>query len=143
MSISTEYLERCITSLETGVELITQADPSDKLYDVYRSAVIKEFELTLEQSGKLLRRALLPYFSSKKKLDELVFVEYFKHAANHGMIDIDAAERWAVYRKNRNSTAHDYGLQFVEQTLPLLPSFVEDTRALLAVFRRIDDDTIA
>lgn len=143
MSISTEYLGRCIMSLDTGVEAISGTDPSDKLYDVHRSAVIKEFELTLEQSGKLLKRALLPYFPSKKKLDELVFVEYFKHAAKCGLMDIATAERWTIYRVNRNSTAHDYGLRFVEQTLPLLPKCVEDAKALLATLQRIDEDAQA
>lgn len=135
MSISTEYLEGCITSLETGVELITQADPSDKLYDVYRSAVIKEFELTLEQSGKLLQKALRPYFASNKQADKLTFRQGFSHAVKHGIISPEMCERWLVYRNNRNDTAHDYGVVFAEQTLPLLPEFVKASRELLEILR--------
>lgn len=140
MSISTEYLARCIASLETGVQLITQTSPSDKLYDVYRSAVIKEFELTLEQSGKLLRRVLRPYFESNRKADKLRFRQRFCHAVKFGVITPDTCERWLVYRNNRNDTAHDYGKAFAEQTLPLLPDFVIDAKGLLEILKAALDD---
>ena len=140
MSISTEYLAPCIASLETGVELITQTSPSDKFYDVYRSAVIKEFELTLEQSGKLLKKVLRPYFESNRKADELRFRQGFCHAVKFGVIAPDMCERWLVYRNNRNDTAHDYGKAFAEQTLPLLPDFVTDVKDLLEILKAALDD---
>ena len=140
MNISTEYLARCIKSLETGVEIISETDVSDKLYDVYRSAVIKEFELTLEQSGKLLRKALRPYFASNRQADKLTFRQVFCHATKHCVITPEFCERWLVYRKNRNDTAHDYGQAFADQTLPLLPEFVQDAKALLEILRTANDD---
>ena len=140
MSISAEHLARCITSLETGVQLITQTNSSDKFYDVYRSAVIKEFESTLEQSGKLLRRVLRPYFESNRKADQLRFRQGFCYAAKFGVIAPDTCERWLVYRNNRNDTAHDYGKAFAEQTLPLLPDFVIDAKELLEILKAALDD---
>jgi hypothetical protein len=58
MTLDTVYLERCIATLSKAHALLTKADPENIDYDVYRSASIKEFELILEQSGKLLRKGL-------------------------------------------------------------------------------------
>ncbi len=52
----------------------------------------------LEQSGKLLRKRLAPYFASNRQADRLVFKDLFRHAAKHGLIDADAVERWLRYR---------------------------------------------
>ena len=50
--------------------------------------------------------------------------------ANLGRINPRHCERWLIYRDNRNSTAHDYGLGFAEETLVLLPQFIKDATAL-------------
>ncbi len=47
----------------------------------------------------------------------------------------EAVTRWFAYRDNRNSTAHDYGVGFAEETLRLLPDFIADARALESVLR--------
>ena len=67
MSIDTTFLRRCIASLERAVEGIeTKADRDDVMYDIYRAACVKEFELVLEQSGKLLRKRLAAWFASNR-----------------------------------------------------------------------------
>ena len=43
------------------------------------------------------------------------------------------------YRDNRNDTAHDYGEDFAETTLKLLPAFVQDAKALASVIDQSDD----
>lgn len=45
-----------------------------------------------------------------------------------------------LYRDNRNETAHDYGMDFAEATLPKLPAFAADARALAAVIAEGGDD---
>ena len=107
--------------------------PDDILYDIYRAACVKEFELALEQSGKLLKKRLRPWFASNRQTDRLAFKDVFRHAAKHGLIPADACERWLEYRDNRNDTAHDYGHGFAEATPKLLPRFVDDARQLAAV----------
>ena len=79
------------------------------------------------------------YFASNRQADRLHFKDLFRHAARHSLIAADAAERWLRYRDNRNDTAHDYGEDFAEATLKLLPAFVEDARSLAAVIERNDD----
>lgn len=56
MQIETSYYERCIDTLERAHELLLKANSENIEYDMYRSACIKEFEIILEQSGKLLRK---------------------------------------------------------------------------------------
>ena len=141
MSIDTTFLRRCIASLELAVEGVeSQEDREDFMYDIYRAACVKEFELVLEQSGKLLRKRLAPWFASNRQADRLYFKDIFRHAARHGLIPPGAVERWLRYRDNRNYTAHDYGENFAEATLRLLPSFIEDAKALAEVIERANDD---
>ena len=141
MSIDTTFLRRCIASLERAVEEIGRLDESeDVLYDIFRGACVKEFELVLEQSGELLRKRLAPYFPSNRQADRFNFKDLLRHAARHDLIDTDAVERWLRYRDNRNETAHDYdGENFAETTLKLLPAFVEDARALANMIEQAAD----
>jgi len=130
VSIDTIFLRRCIDSLERALEQLDRPDLDDIMYDVYRAACVKEFELILEQSGKLLRKRLATFFASNRQADRLAFKDLFRHAVKHGLIKPEAGERWLQYRDNRNDTAHDYGEQFAEATLKLLPAFITDAKVL-------------
>jgi hypothetical protein len=130
MKLETEYYNRCISTLEKAYSLLLGASPELIDYDMYRSACVKEFEIILEQSGKLLRKVLKPYFHSSKAVDQLIFKEVFRQAALRSIIDIDLCERFLEYRDNRNNTAHDYGVNFAEETLLLLPGFIADAKLL-------------
>ena len=140
MSIDTTFLRRCILTLELALSKLRGGQTDDFVYDIYRAACVKEFELVLEQSGKLLRKRLAAFFASNRQADRLAFKDLFRHAAKHGLIEIDAVERWLLYRDNRNKTAHDYGEGFAETTLKLLPDFIADAKALASVFEEADDD---
>jgi len=130
MRINTEHLNRCIQTLEKSLDALGKSEAGSIEYEVFRNATVKGFELTLEVSGKLLRKALKPYYATPKTVDELVFKDLFRHAAKHGILAIDEVERWFKYRDNRNNTAHDYGVGFAEETLALLPGFIEDAKRL-------------
>ena len=128
--IDTTYLQRCLDTLERALDQLGRHEADSIMHDVYRAACVKEFELVLEQSGKLLKKRLRPWFASNKQVDRLVFKDVFRHAAKHGLIEAEACERWLRYRDNRNDTAHDYGEAFAVETLRLLPSFLADAKAL-------------
>lgn len=51
--INTEYLEKNITVLEKSYEMLQQATEGTIDYELYRNSLVKGFEMTLEQSGKL------------------------------------------------------------------------------------------
>lgn len=133
MKLDTAYYERCITTLEKAHMLLQKADPQNIDYDMYRSACIKEFEIILEQSGKLLRKVLKPYFHSAKAVDQLTFKDVFRNAVLRGLISDETCEQWLIYRDNRNNTAHDYGVNFAEETLLLLPQFIKDASLLAKI----------
>ncbi len=140
MSIDTTFLRRCIASLERAIAGIEQYEADDILHDIYRAACVKEFELVLEQSGKLLRKRLTAYFASNQQADHLYFKDLFRHAARYDLIDCEAVERWLGYRDNRNDTAHNYGEDFAEATLKLLPVFVEDAKTLADMIEAANDE---
>ncbi len=112
-------------------------DKDEIEYEIYRSAVIKEFEIILEQSGKLLKKVLRPYFHTNKAVDELSFKDIFRQAGLHSLLTIDEVERWLKYRDNRNTTTHDYGEYLANETLVLIEQFIKDVDKLA----RLIDDT--
>ena len=131
--INTEHLEKCIETLEKSYKLLITAEKGSIDYEIYRNSLVKGFEMTLEQSGRLLKKRLSPYFSSKRALDELTFKDFFRHALKHSLITEEEVNRWFKYRDNRNSTAHDYGEKFAEETLSLIEDFINDAKKLKVV----------
>ena len=140
MPINTDFLQRCIDTLESAFEELKQRSPDDTFYDILRAAAVKEFEIILEQCGSLLKKRLRPYFASNRQADRLTFKDTFRHAAKHCLITVEASERWFSYRDNRNDTAHNYGEGFAETTLKLLPDFIGDAKELARVIAEGADD---
>lgn len=124
--LSTEYLKKCIETLEKSYMLLKKSEEGSIDYEMYRNSMVKGFEMTLEQSGKLLRKRLEPYFATKKAVDQLTFKDLFRYALKHSLLNENEVERWFKYRDNRNSTAHDYGQKFAEETLALMDDFIKD-----------------
>ena len=108
--LNTAYYARCFITLDKAFAALSVQAPDSVEYDIYRAACVKEFEIILEQSSKLLNIA-----------------------AKHSLIGLDEAERWMKYRDNRNDTAHDYGEDFANETLALLPTFLVDAARLQTV----------
>ena len=144
MTIDTAFFNRCIQILGLAYQRIHSVEADSIEYDMYRSACVKEFEIILEQAGKLLRKCLKDFVHSPKAVDRLVFKAVFRQAAQHGLTSLEATERWLEYRDNRNNTAHDYGKKFAEHTLSLLPGFIQDPGALAqaveAHVKQVSDD---
>jgi nucleotidyltransferase substrate binding protein (TIGR01987 family) len=135
MNLNTDHYTRCITTLETTLVRLQQSDPEEIEYEIFRNAVVKGFELTLETAGKLLRKALKAYIGRPREVDALTYKDVLRHAAKYDLMTSDAVERWFIYRDNRNNTAHDYGVGFADETLKLMPGFISDARALEVVLR--------
>ncbi len=135
MVLNTNHLLRCIQTLQSALDMLNRAATDSIDYEVFQNSVVKGFELTLENVGKLLRKTLKAYGGSPKAVDELLYKDVFRHAAKHGLLSVEEVERWFAYRDNRNNTAHDYGEAFVKETLALMPSFLADARKLEAVLR--------
>ena len=133
MQLNTDFLQRCIRTLDAALEQLAAADPGEMMYDIMRAACVKEFELVSEQSAVLLRKRLRPHFASNRQADRLTFKDLYRHGAKYGLLSVEECERWLAYRDIRNSTAHRYGEAFAELALRALPNFVADAKSLAAV----------
>ena len=133
MSISVEYLSKCIETLEKAYSLIQKTPQGSIDYEMYRNSLVKGFEMTIEQSGKLLRKKLEPFFGTKKTLDALTYKDIFRYALKHSLLSEEEVLRWFKYRDNRNNTTHDYGQAFAEETLNLMDSFIADAKHLMEI----------
>ena len=56
--LNTEYLTRYIEILEKSCACIKKAQEGPVDDEMFRNSLVKSFEITLEQSGKLLRKCL-------------------------------------------------------------------------------------
>lgn len=131
--IQTAFLQRCIDTLEKSYTMLQNAEEGSIDYELYRNSLVKSFEMTIEQSGKLLRKKITPYLSSKKAVDKLTFKDVFRCAHKYSLLTEAETDRWMRYRDNRNSTAHDYGQSFAEETLILIDDFISDAKKLKEV----------
>lgn len=138
--LNTDFVHRCVTTLRLAQTSLAQHDVKSVLYDIYRAACVKEFEIVSEQCGKLLKKSLLVFFSSSKQLDALTYKEIFRHAAKHGLITLDEVERWLNYRDHRNQTAHEYGESYADNILLVLPQFLLDADSLLSAIKAAPKD---
>lgn len=136
MKIETDFLERCVATLAHANAALAQLSPTDGIeYELYRSAAIKEFEIILEQSGKLLKKVLSPFFASKKQADRLYFKDIFRAAHKHGLLTEVEVERWLNYRDLRNATSHEYGEDLAEELLPELSQFIKDAEKIIILIK--------
>lgn len=126
------HLTRSIQTLESSLALYHAAQPDSIEQEVFRNAVIKGYELVQEAAFNVLRRALREFNHAPRKLAATPVKDILRLAATHGLLTAEDVDRWFEYRDNRNETAHQYGLHFAENTLVLLPRFIEDSRDLEA-----------
>jgi nucleotidyltransferase substrate binding protein (TIGR01987 family) len=131
MQLNTIHLENCLEVLEYSYDALNKANKNSTSYKVFRNAALKGFELTLEVTSKLLKKALKPFFASSKAVDRLTFKEVFRNAAKHGLITIEGTERWFDYRDNRNTTTHDYDEDAAEEALALIAPFINDVKTII------------
>ena len=139
-TLNTDFLVRCVNTLDSAFTQVRSRGQDDELYDIFLAASVKEFEIVREQSGSLLKRRLRSYFASNRQADRLTFKDIFRHAALHGLIGVEASERWMAYPDNRNDTAHDYGEGFAETTIGLLEQFIPDARELARIIGDATDE---
>ena len=140
MTLNIDHLLRTADTLEPAlIALDNTEEPNSIVFDLYRNAAVKSFELSLETCGKLLRKALKLYTGNPRLIDALVFNDVLRKAGQHALLDEAAVERWLSYRANRNNTAHDYGVQFANETLKLLPGYLLDVRQLAATLKAVLD----
>ena len=140
-SIDTTFFKECLDRLEAYCQLLDRDDEDETARRLGREMCIERFEVALEQSGKLLKKTLRPWFPSNRAADRLTFRDAFRHAAKHGLIDVEAAERWLTYRDSLNGSGEPDGDDpVVVAAVERMPAFVADARALASIIDEAPDD---
>ncbi|TAN48185.1 MAG: nucleotidyltransferase [Methylococcaceae bacterium] len=134
--LNVDHLRRCLQTLSTSLVLYRKAEQGSIDQEVFRNAIIKGYELAQETAFKLLKKALKAYGHGGKKLEATPVKDILRLAAVHDLLTVQEVERWFRYRDNRNNTAHDYGERFAEETLVLIPDFLQDIATLADVLER-------
>ena len=141
MGTDTTFFRECLDRLEVYCQLLDRDREDETARRLGRELCIERFEVALEQSGKLLRKTLRPWLASNRAADRLTFRDLFRHAAKHGLIDMEAAERWLSYRDSLNESGEPDGADpAVVAAVERLPAFVADARVLVEVVEQARDD---
>lgn len=134
-NINTEHLKQCIVKLEKWHASLQKLSANDELYEVYRSSVIKEFQIIIDQSQKLLEKKLLRenYITSREKLG-FKYNDFFRRASERGLFDEDLTKRWTKqYYHIRNNIEHNYGEDRAEESIKIMNDFILDAKKLMEV----------
>lgn len=134
--LNVDHLRRCTQTLNSSLAFYNQAEQGSVDQEVFRNAIVKGYELAQETAFKLLVKALKAYGHGGQKLMTTPVKELLRLAAAHGLMTVEDVERWFRYRDNRNNTAHDYGEHFANETLLLIPSFLQDIAKLADVLEQ-------
>jgi hypothetical protein len=134
--LDTQYYERCIATLKEAFARYAKEEDGSIPKELYRSACVKEFELLVEQTVVLLRKALGPYFSHGAMASKLNYKDVLRHSSKFGLLGIEEAERWMNYRDLRNLAAHNYGSDFADETMVVLSEFIADTLHMAGVLKQ-------
>lgn len=134
--LNINQLRRCMKTLDSSLVFYQAAEGDSIEQEVFRNAIIKGYELTQETAFKLLKKALKAFGHGGKKLEATPVKDILRLAAVHDLLTLSEVERWFAYRDNRNNTAHDYGEQFANDTLTLIPAFLQDIATLADVLER-------
>lgn len=126
MKLSTEHFSSSIDTLDLSLKYLQKAKPESVEYEVFRNAVSKGFELTLETVGKLLRKALKFYSGNPREVDGLIFKDVLRQASKHDLLSADSVSRWFEYRDNLNITDHCNEVTFVGKAVLISPDFFQD-----------------
>ena len=104
MVLDTRNLARCIATLELSLESLRDAAAESIEYEVFRNAVVKGFELTLETAGKLLRFVLKEYVAVPHHVDAFDAREVVRALGRHGVLTGVEVERWFARSRVKCST---------------------------------------
>lgn len=97
--------------------------------DIYRDALGKEYELTIEVIGQVLQKVLINFYCvSRQEVKAMTYKNIIRKANEAGLID--KPEKWFAYRDNRNITAHEYGIEQVEEIIRDIEIFINDAKFL-------------
>lgn len=139
-SLQATHLLHLADRLEAALsKLVACPDAEAGSEALFRSLATRNFELALEHSGKLLRKALRLYGGSPREVDHLPFQDLLRQAGKHGLLDVEGVSRWLAYHQQAGATPTEDEVGCDGAVLALLPAFWVDLRALAHALQRLFD----
>ncbi len=131
---SIQSLERSFIYIKNHLNNVDE----DIQIEIFRAALIQNFEVAYEMSWKFVKRFLQEY-TDVANLPAMTRKELFREAYKYNLID--NTERWFVYYKMRNETSHIYDEIIAQEVFTSIATFLVDVKYLLqSLEKRIEDD---
>ena len=137
MNLYLDSFAKSIDALERSVKTAGRLDNfDDDLQETIRAGVIQNFEITYEQSWKMMKRWLAENVGATY-VDGVTRRELFRRASENRLItDVD---RWMEYHDARNLTSHTYNEETAQSVFEEAIAFVHDVKSLLKVLEANND----
>ncbi len=104
--------------------------------EALKAGVIQNFEVTYEQSWKMLRR-WLSVNPVAGDVDGVPMRQLYRVAAKAGLID--DVEGWMDFHQARNQTSHAYNRAVAQAVFDIAPVFFRQAKGLLATLEARND----
>lgn len=137
MNLYLDNLAKSIEALKRSTKVASRLDTFDgDLQEAVRAGVVQNFEMTYEQSWKMMKRWLEENVGATY-VDGVTRRELFRFAAENRLItDVD---RWMEYHDARNQTSHTYNEETAQRVFGEATEFVHDAEQLLKILEKHND----
>ena len=127
--LNIEPLENALKTLKDGYNLYLNSKKilNDEVLIGLEDSCVKRFEYTYEMSKKIMTRYLKTILDMN--IDNLTIVNIFREMYSKKMIN--NIENWDLYRKQRNSTSHEYDILKSRDCIKIIPDFIDDVEFLV------------
>ena len=124
-------LEKSVAALERAADALTETPSSHPHHEHLRTAVVLNFQITLELSLLFMRRFSDAAGANRKP--PLNVSDIFRIAGEEGLLD--DPERWVAHRKLRNITSHAYNEEQADKVAKNAVDFLTDAKEFVARLR--------
>lgn len=135
--LDTSSLEKALDSLKRSIDVSKQyllaPSTSADLRQTLQAGVIQHFEFCYELSWKMLKRQIEKESPVSSVVDAYSFQELIRDGAERQLII--HAEKWLIYRHQRNITSHTYEESKAESVYQTAIEFYADAVELLEAIK--------
>ncbi|MDR3584225.1 MAG: HI0074 family nucleotidyltransferase substrate-binding subunit [Desulfosporosinus sp.] len=140
MSLELSSLEKAVASLERAWNFTNRKLSEGKVeqdeIEVYKAAVIQNFEFSYELCWKFMKR-WLELNLTPGMMEGVTRKQLFRYAAENLLItDFEA---WVVYHDLRNKTSHTYDSEIADIIFKKAEFFLEDAKSFLKALEARND----
>ena len=122
-------LKKALNTLKEGYNLYLENNKlvKEDILNALKDSCIKRFEYTYEMSKKVMSRYIK--VGLELNIEDFSIINIFREMNSRGFIK--NLNNWDLYRKQRNSTSHEYDIEISRQSFNLIPNFIEDIEYLI------------